>query len=194
MFRFPLIAIASNMRQSTLPVPYNLSTSQTNGLNVGASDSFWISSFLRGSMATKTSFCLMSLTVRPQLTAHQCWILPIHSSAPNSRPAIPPTPASTLPTTPESVFNFTTSNFSFASTSPSDGLSRMRTWGNYNDVHFDLTFSTSSPRSPKRRHRQLRGHRWYGLGMVHARRQDNWHANSERYNSHRLALALQDMV
>ncbi|KAF3402255.1 hypothetical protein DPV78_003627 [Talaromyces pinophilus] len=103
--------------------------------------------------------------------------------APNSRPAIPPTPASTVPPSPESVFNFTTSKFSFASTSPSDGLSQMRTWSNYNDVHFDLTFSTSSPRSPKRRHRQLRGHRWYGLGMVHARRQDNWHANSERHGT-----------
>ncbi len=41
------------------------------------------------------------------------------------------------------VFNFTSSNFTFSATSATDGLSKMRTWSNYNDVH--LTFETSSP-------------------------------------------------
>jgi hypothetical protein len=43
------------------------------------------------------------------------------------------------------IFNFTTSNFTFGATSETDGLSKMRTWSNYNGVQFDLTFETSSP-------------------------------------------------
>lgn len=36
------------------------------------------------------------------------------------------------------VFSFTTSN-------STDGFSKMGAWENYNNVHLDLTFETSSP-------------------------------------------------
>lgn len=49
------------------------------------------------------------------------------------------------------VFNFTTSNFTLASTSDTDGLSEMRVTADYNDVQYDLTFEFSL--SSQRRHR-----------------------------------------
>ena len=183
MSRFPLNdATPSNMRQSTLPVPYKLSISQTNSLNVGHPSPSRYPHFSAAPTATNTSFCLMPLTVRPLLTAHQCWISLIHPSAPNSRPAIPPTTSLFSATTPESVFNFTTSNFGFASTSPLHGLSQMRTRSNYHDVHFNLTFSISSPVLLNGGTGSFEVTGGTGLRMVHAHRQVNWHTNSERYN------------
>lgn len=131
------------MRQSSLPVPYNLSTSQTNGIDAGESNSFWISSFLRGSNGHQ--YFLLSHVLDGSPASYRASVLDITNPSLRAQFSTSDTANTSLYSADTGVFNFTTSVFSFGATSDTDGLSKMRTWSNYNGVQFDLTFETSSP-------------------------------------------------
>jgi hypothetical protein len=129
---------------AALPVPYNLSTSQTNSIENGATNSFWISSFVTGSNGHQYFIIGHAMEGTGLGASYRASILDITNPSFRVQFSQAAT-ANTSFYSATGVFNFTTSNFTFASTSATDGLSKMRVWANYNDVRYDLTFATSSP-------------------------------------------------
>ncbi|KAL2846382.1 hypothetical protein BJY01DRAFT_263342 [Aspergillus pseudoustus] len=127
---------------NSLPVPFNLSASQTDILDEGTSNSFWISSFLLGSDGHK--YFVISHALDGSPASYRASILDVTNPSIRVQFSTADT-ANTSLYSDTGVFSFITSNFTFGATNHADGLSKMRTWSNYNSVQFDLTFETSSP-------------------------------------------------
>ncbi|OHE94313.1 hypothetical protein CORC01_10360 [Colletotrichum orchidophilum] len=123
-----------------LPVPFDIASTQTNKEGAEGA-SFWSSSFILGS--NNHSYMILS-HVLANLSLYRASILDI--TDPSLYTQFETLSNSTTSVYSETgVFNASFPDYGFGSTSPSDGLSEIRTWSAVPGAEFDLTFETTSP-------------------------------------------------
>jgi hypothetical protein len=133
--------------QDTLPLHYPIASTGTQGANATTqgAGSFWASSFLTGSDG-HTYMVLSHVLTQPSLAYYRASLLDVTDpSAGYKQFCHVTTTAAALPAdNAGKSYNSTFSDFSLASTSPTDPLTEFRTWSTVSGVEFDLTFSTTS--------------------------------------------------
>jgi hypothetical protein len=139
-------SLTSLCLQSSLPVSYNLSTSQTDQDPSSTNGSFWSSSFVHASNGH--DYLVISNVVAglpiPLLSSEiRASILDITNPSLYSEFAFLSNITNLYSTT--GVLNASFDNYGFGSTSSTEGLSQLRTFSQMSGTEFDLTFDTSSP-------------------------------------------------
>ncbi|TVY70059.1 Kievitone hydratase [Fusarium oxysporum f. sp. cubense] len=122
-----------------LPTSFDIASTQTNREGADGA-SFWSSSFILGS--NNHSYLVLShVLADPSL--YRASILDITDPSLYTQFETLSKPTSFYSDT--GVFNASFPDYGFGSTSPSDGLSEMRTWSAVPGAEFDLTFESTSP-------------------------------------------------
>ncbi|KAK1641041.1 hypothetical protein BDP81DRAFT_446012 [Colletotrichum phormii] len=121
-----------------LPTPFDIAATQTTKEGTD-SPSFWSSSFILGS--NNHSYLILSHFLA-DLSLYRASILDI--TDPSQYTQFDTLSNSSTFYSDTGVFNASFPDHGFGSTSPSDGLSEMRTWSTVPGTAFDLTFESTS--------------------------------------------------
>ncbi|KAL7934093.1 hypothetical protein V8C35DRAFT_303176 [Trichoderma chlorosporum] len=129
------------------PIPYNLSTSQTNLDPATSNSSYWSSSFIHGTNSRDylvISHALIGLpTPEALVNVYRASLLDLEDTSQYSQYVRVAGEAETYGSTGN--LNFTTSDFAFASTSATDALAGIHTYSQVAGLEYILTFDLSSP-------------------------------------------------
>ncbi|RFU79580.1 short-chain dehydrogenase [Trichoderma arundinaceum] len=127
------------------PIPYNLSTSQTNHDPASTGSSFWSSSLIHGSNGR--DYLVVSHAIAgaggTSVNIYRASLLDLDDTSQYSQYARIAESAETYGST--GILNFTTSDYAFRATSETDALSSIRTYSQVAGLEYDLTFDLSSP-------------------------------------------------